>query len=87
MSVSIWINITLITYTLKLNTMHLLGEVYQLHITSPFHGDEDRSVLLGLNMMEGEYGCGCPLLAIQIGLFFITITITIGNDHKHNAAT
>jgi hypothetical protein len=67
--------------------MNIIGENIQLHITSPFYGEDDQSILIGLNMMEGEYACGCPLLAIQIGIGLITITITIGNNNEHHATT
>lgn len=64
--------------------MKIFKNDVQAVIDSPLINGHDKSILLGFSLSEGIYeSSGAPILAFQVGILFVTLTITISECNKN----
>lgn len=58
--------------------MKILDNRIVMHIESPIGGNDNADILLGVHLIEGQYEeCSEPIVGMQLGFLFFTITIII----------
>jgi len=62
--------------------MRFFNNEITMHVDVPDGSTSTVDVLFGIHVMEGECeSCGEPVIGIQLGFIFFTITITIEKPH------